>query len=245
MPGDAAAILVSSIPVGRELGGRYRIIAHIADGTVASVYEARDLVTNEIVALKVLDPLRGADAVGRARFEREFQLLSQLSHPNIARSLAFQRDGDLDFIVLEHVPGSTLADRLAHGRFAHVEEVLAIATSLAEALEACHAAGVIHRDLKPSNVMIHPTRGAVILDFGIAWFSAAANLTRTGAVIGSPQYMAPELFASSYVDGRADVYAIGAMMFEMLTGRPMRLGSSVTELAARAAQPSPSVSAMR
>ena len=103
-------------------------------------------------------------------------------------------------------------------------------TSLAEALEACHAAGVIHRDLKPSNVMLHPTRGAVILDFGIAWFSAAANLTRTGAVIGSPQYMAPELFASSYVDARADVYAVGAMMFEMLTGRAMRLGSNVTEL---------------
>jgi len=242
---DLSERLASQIPVGRQLCGRYQIITHIADGAVASVYQARDLQTNVVVALKVLDPLRGADAVGRARFEREFQLLSQLSHPGIARCLGLERDGDLDILVLEYVEGMTLADALQSGRYARIDAALHVALGLAEALQACHDAGIIHRDLKPANVMIHPTRGAVILDFGVAWFSAAASLTRTGAVIGSPQYMAPEVFASSYVDARADVYAIGAMLFEMLTGRAMRLGNNVTDLAMRTGEVPPAVSTLR
>jgi hypothetical protein len=227
------------------LCGRYTIISHIADGAVASVYQARDCRTQGLVALKVLDPLRSADVVGRARFEREFHVLSKLSHPGIAQCMALERDGDLDILVLEYIEGTTLADVLAAGRFPRVDDALRLALGLASALERCHEAGIIHRDLKPANVMIHPTRGAVILDFGIAWFSAAASLTRTGAVIGSPQYMAPELFSSSYVDARADVYAVGAMLFEMLTGRPLRLGNNVTDLALRPNETPPAVSAMR
>src|SRR5207237_3530008 len=102
---------------------------------------------------------------------------------------------------------------------------------LAAAVAACHEQGVLHRDLKPENVILHPERGPVVLDFGVAWFSTAANLTRTGAVIGSPQYLAPEVFSSSLADARADVYALGVMLFEMLTGRPVHLAGSVDELA--------------
>ena len=102
---------------------------------------------------------------------------------------------------------------------------------LCEALEVCHGQGVLHRDLKPANIMVHPTRGAVILDFGVAWFSSAANLTRTGAVVGSPQYLAPEALSSALWDARADIYAVGVMLFEMLTGRPVHLANGVAELA--------------
>lgn len=223
--------IISDLPVGLRLCDRYVIKEKIADGAMASVYLATDETATMDVALKILDPLRGADPVGHARFEREFQVLSRLEHPSIARCFRMERDGDLDILVMEHVHGSTLESRILEGGRMKVKEAATIALSLAEALEACHAQGILHRDLKPANVVLEPARGPVILDFGVAWFSSAANLTRTGAVIGSPQYLAPEAFSSSLVDARADIYALGAILFEMLTGRPVRLVSSVAEMA--------------
>lgn len=226
---DSVALSVFSIDVGTVIAERYTIVEKIADGAMAAVYRATDDRSEGTVALKILDPLRGADPIGRARFEREFLVLSKLSHPGIARCLRLERSGDLDVLVLEFVPGETLAARLDRGRL-RVEESLHIATSLAHALSHCHAEGVLHRDLKPTNIILHPDRGPVILDFGVAWFTSAANLTRTGALVGSPQYMAPEVFASSLFDARADLYSLGAMLFEMLTGRPVHLSENVIDL---------------
>jgi tRNA A-37 threonylcarbamoyl transferase component Bud32 len=218
----------SDLEPGTVLCGRYRVEEKLADGAVASVYRATD--GDAVVALKVLDPLRGADPVGRQRFEREFEVLCKLQHPNISRCLDLKRDGDLDILVLEYVEGETLQARLSRGRFS-VREAVQRALQLCEALQVCHAQGVLHRDLKPANVMVHPERGAVILDFGVAWFSSAANLTRTGAVVGSPQYLAPEALSSSLWDARADIYSVGVMLFEMLCGRPIHAASGVAELA--------------
>ncbi|MEW5849430.1 MAG: serine/threonine-protein kinase [Myxococcota bacterium] len=223
-------LIISDLPPGLLLCGRYRVREKIADGAMASVYLANDEQANIDVALKILDPLRGADPVGRARFEREFEVLSRLNHPAIAHCYRLERHGDLDILVLEHVPGETLESRLKRGRF-KVPEAVDVAARLAQALESCHSQGILHRDLKPANVVLHPQRGPVILDFGVAWFSSAANLTRTGAVIGSPQYLAPEAFASSVTDARADIYALGVILFEMLTGRPVHLADNVAELA--------------
>ncbi len=217
-------LVVWSLPVGLRLGDRYRVQGKIGEGAMACVYRALDEVDDVVVALKVLDPLRGADPVGRARFDREFQLLSRLSHPAVARSIRTARHGDLEILVLEYLEGETLAERLARGALPVIAAVSA-GRRLAEAVAVCHDRGILHRDLKPANVMLHPDRGPVILDFGVAWFSAAATLTRTGAVIGSPQYIAPEILRSSVADPRADVYALGVILFEMLTGTTAVTGS--------------------
>ncbi len=220
----------SAATPGALLCARYRVTAHVADSAVASVYQAEDTQLGGLVALKILDPLRAPDPVTRARFEREFEILSRFAHPGLARALALTRHDDLDILVMEYVDGECLADRLARGRLA-VDEAIAVAERLARALAVCHEAGVLHRDLKPANVILHPERGPVILDFGVAWLSAATNLTRTGAVVGSPQYMAPETFTSALCDARSDLYSLGAILFEALCGRPVRTADAVCELA--------------
>ena len=210
-------LVIWALPRGVRLAGRYLVQEKLGEGAMACVYRALDEVDDTTVALKVLDPLRGADPVGRARFEQEFQVMSRLAHPGVARSLGATRHGELEILVLEFLEGETLQARLERGPLP-INAALTAIRRIAEAVAACHAQGVLHRDLKPANVILHPDRGPVILDFGVAWFSAAATLTRTGAVIGSPQYIAPEVLRSSIADPRADVYALGVILFEMLTG---------------------------
>jgi serine/threonine-protein kinase len=241
---DAASVFWS-LPSGTTISGRYTITDKIAEGASAVLYRARDTADGATVALKVLDPMRSADPVGRLRFEREFEILGKLSHAGIARCHRRLTDRGLDVLVLEYIEGETLETRLQRARLP-VAEAVDIGMRLLDALDACHRQGVIHRDLKPANVVLHPERGPVILDFGVAWFSSALNLTRTGAVIGSPQYLAPESFGSSLTDERADVYAVGVLLFEMLTGRTVYLAESVAELATlHASEPPPSVAALR
>ena len=214
------------------LSSRYRVQAKLADGGAATVYRAHDLVRGGPVALKVFDPLQGADPVARARFAREFQVLVSVSHPGVARALSFEEGPHFDVLVMEWVEGELLRDRFSRGDL-DWQEAVDLGGALNLALEACHAAGVVHRDLKPENIVLHPERGPVILDFGVAWFSSALTLTRTGAVLGSPRYLAPELFRSPDVDGRADLFALGAILYEGLAGRPVRSVDSMAEMAAR------------
>ncbi len=176
-------ITAFNIAPGTVICGRYTVKEKVADGAMATVYRAEDRSSDREVALKILDPLRGADPVGRARFEREFEVLVRLSHQGIAHCFRLERDGELDILVLEFVEGETLEARLARSRLS-VDEALEITARLAEALGHCHQNDVLHRDLKPTNIILHPERGPVILDFGVAWFTSAANLTRTGAVVG-------------------------------------------------------------
>ncbi len=214
-----AGLVVWALPIGARLADRYRIQEKLGEGGMACVYRAHDEVDETTVALKVLDPLRGADPVGRARFEQEFKILGRLSHPGVARAIRAARHGELEILVLEYLEGETLQTRLTRGPLP-VASAISMGRRLAETVAACHTEGILHRDLKPANVMLHPDRGPIVLDFGVAWFSAAATLTRTGAVIGSPQYIAPEVLRSSVADARADVFALGVIVFEMLTGAP-------------------------
>ncbi|MEJ7729815.1 MAG: serine/threonine-protein kinase [Polyangiaceae bacterium] len=250
LSGTAAARAVEagvfwSLEAGTRIGDGYRIQEKIAEGANSAVYLALDEGGRGAVALKILDPLKGADPVGRLRFEREFEILRKLSHPGIAACHRRLTDGALDVLVLEYIEGENLETRLQRSRLP-VAEAVAIAVRLLDALDVCHRQGVVHRDLKPANVLLHPERGPVLVDFGVAWFSTALNLTRTGAVIGSPQYLAPESFGASLTDERADLYAIGVILFEMLTGRPVHLADSVAELAAcHVSDPPPNVTVLR
>ncbi len=205
--------------IGRTLS-RYRILEQLGQGGMGVVYRAHDPHLERDVALKVLS--QGAvDDDSRARFRREALALSRLSHPGIGTAFDFDREDGVDFLVMEYVSGTTLAARLEHGPLEEAE-VLDLGLQIAEALEAAHEQGVVHRDLKPANVMVTPRGRAKILDFGLAKLRAdrpAPALTGPQLMLGTLGYMAPEQLTGVEIDARADLFALGAVLYEMATGR--------------------------
>ena len=226
-----------ALPAGTRLGP-YEILASIGAGGMGEVYRARDSRLGRTVAVKLLAPHLAASPEVRLRFEREARTVSQLSHPNICAVYDVGRQGDLDYLVMEHLDGETLAARLASGPMP-LQDLLRCAAEIADALARAHAAGVVHRDLKPGNVMLTST-GTKLLDFGLARIvereepqarqsvaeTAARSLTEQGAVLGTLAYMAPEQLEGKPADARADVFAFGAVVYEMTTGRPAFEGTS-------------------
>jgi TolB-like protein/Tfp pilus assembly protein PilF len=207
--------------IGETLA-RYRVLAPLGRGGMGVVYRAHDPHLERDVALKVLPDGALADEDSRARFRREALSLSQLSHPAIGTVFDFDTQDGVDFLVMEYVPGDSLAARLATGALGE-NEALDLGLQIAEALEAAHEQGVVHRDLKPANVMVTPRGRVKVLDFGLAKLRAHPSRAQalTGAVLlGTAPYMAPEQLLGADVDGRADVFAFGALLYEMLTGRP-------------------------
>jgi serine/threonine-protein kinase len=208
--------------IGRTLA-RYRIVEPLGEGGMGVVYRAHDPHLERDVALKLLPQGALADEESRSRFRREALALSRLSHPGIGTVFDFDTQDGLDFLVMEFVPGVTLSERLAVGPLEENEAVV-LSLQIAEALEVAHEQGVIHRDLKPANVMVTPRGRAKVLDFGVAKLvaqPAASTVALTGpqSVLGTVGYMAPEQLLGNDVDERADVFALGAVMFEMATGR--------------------------
>jgi eukaryotic-like serine/threonine-protein kinase len=207
--------------------GVYEIVGHLGAGGMGEVYRARDTKLGREVALKVLPDALAREAERQARFEREARLLASLNHASIATLYGFEEAGGSRFLVLELVPGETLEERLARGPLA-VEEALALARQIAEALEAAHAKGIVHRDLKPGNVKVTPDGRVKVLDFGLAKalgpdgsateLSDSPTLTRAGAVLGTAAYMSPEQAQGREVDRRADVWAFGCVLYGMLAG---------------------------
>ena len=219
--------LMGAAPGSLAAGDRlshFRIVAKIGEGGMGLVYLARDLHLERDVALKVLPPGAPADPDAGARFRREALALSRLSHPNIAVVHDFDTHEGRDFLVMEFVPGTTLADRLERGPLPEAE-VIRIGVQLAAALDCAHQAGVLHRDLKPGNLRVTPDGRLKVLDFGLAKLLAPAerDVTRTllsevGTVVGTPAYMAPEQLRGGPVDERSDLYAAGAVLYEAVTG---------------------------
>jgi Tol biopolymer transport system component len=239
----------ASVPslVGRQLGA-YRIDAPIGAGGMGEVYRARDTRLGRDVALKILPAAFAADAQRRSRFEREARAVAALNHPNICTIHDVGHEQGIDFLVMELVDGESLAARLARGPLP-LDEALARAIEIAEALDKAHGRGIIHRDLKPGNVMLAKTGSgnathAKLLDFGLARIVASAVAagapvltdatpkTETGAVLGTLQYMAPEQIEGQPADARTDIFAFGALLYEMLTGRRAFEGSSTAALMA-------------
>jgi eukaryotic-like serine/threonine-protein kinase len=213
---------------------------------MGEVYRATDTRLDRTVAIKVLVPELAADPEFRSRFEREARAISSLTHPHICVLHDVGRDGGVDYLVLEHLEGQTLADRLkAEGGRLKLGDVLRIATEIADALDAAHRHGIVHRDLKPGNVMLTPS-GAKLLDFGLAKRPAGAaaaalaslatqpdTATAQGTMLGTLQYMAPEQLQGRPVDARTDIFALGEILFEMVTGRRAFAGGTQASVIAK------------
>ena len=229
VPGGRMAPPNSPLVRGTRIGP-YEIVAPLSAGGMGQLYRARDTRLGREVAIKVPVTSAGSNAERRERFQREAQAIATLNHPHICTIHDVGFESGLDYLVLELLHGETLASRLARGALP-AQEALAIAIEIAEALERAHRAGIIHRDLKPGNVMLTPS-GTKVLDFGLARITrgdtdtpaspsgdAIAPLTRASGVVGTLQYMAPEQLQGRVADARADIFAFGATLYEMLTGR--------------------------
>ena len=234
-----------ALTIGSQLGS-HEITALLGKGGMGEVYRARDLKLKREVAIKVLPDEFSRDVDRLGRFQREAEVLAALNHPNIANIYDLEEHYGSRYLVLELVEGETLADRVANGPIP-VEEALAIARQIAEGLEAAHEKGIIHRDLKPANVKITPDGKVKVLDFGLARAlettpvdSSLSNsptlslaATQAGIILGTAAYMPPEQAKGRTADRRADIWAFGVVLYEMLTGRMMFSGETVSETMAQ------------
>jgi Tol biopolymer transport system component len=234
-----------SLTAGTRLGP-YEVVSAIGAGGMGEVYRARDTKLNRDVALKVLPDLLASDPERLARFRREAQVLASLNHPNIAHLYGFEDAGATHALVMELVEGPTLADRISQGPMA-LADVLPIARQIADALEAAHEQGIVHRDLKPANVKVRDDGTVKVLDFGLAKAldpsspssadamhspTMTARATQMGVILGTAAYMAPEQAKGKAADRRADVWAFGVVLFEMITGQQLFTGETATEVMA-------------
>jgi len=216
--------------VGRVLVGRYQLLERIGEGGMGVVWRCFDLDLEEPVALKFLREDYASDDHLRASFRREVKLARRVTHPNVARVYEFGKTADFHFLTMEFVPGESLSTLLTREGRLPPAQVLALAFSLCRGLAAAHAAGVVHGDIKPGNVLVAPGRGAVLTDFGIA--RALSEVLSGESLGGTPLYMPPEQFLNEAMAPQNDVYAVGVLLFEALTGQVPWPSEEPAELAA-------------
>ena len=216
------------------LGGRYRIAARLGAGAFGEVYRAHDSVLGREVAVKrirlesFVEPTQLEEV--KKRFVREAQVAARLQHPNIVTTHDIVATPAMSFIVMELVQGQTLQGLLQSRGRLPLEETIRLLAQAAAALDHAHANLVVHRDVKPGNIMIEPSGHVKVMDFGIAKVETGANLTTTGSIMGTPNYMSPEQAQGLKVDGRSDLFSLGCVLYECLTGKKPFLGESVTAI---------------
>jgi serine/threonine-protein kinase len=214
---------------GQTVNDKYEVIESLGQGGMNDAYKARDRATGRLVVLKIPFTSLIGDPATYSRYQRELEIGKRLHHPNIQRLLDEGRlDGVSPYLVLEFVEGTLLREYLRQHAPLPVDETVRIAVQLAEALQYCHEHGVVHRDLKPENILIQADGTVKLVDFGIALLQGARRLTfrRLTTGFGTPDYMAPEQVQGDRGDARTDVYALGVMLYEMLTGEVPYQGDS-------------------
>ncbi|PKN56296.1 MAG: hypothetical protein CVU56_16760, partial [Deltaproteobacteria bacterium HGW-Deltaproteobacteria-14] len=213
--------------IGTVVSGRYEIVKHLGSGGMGSVFMAKQLAMDRMVALKLLHAHYASNKQAVARFNREMQVTAKIEHPNTIRVYDFgQAEDGRIYLAIEYLEGHTLSKALSAGEPMGSERLVHIGVQIGKALSAAHSDGVVHRDLKPDNVMLLDRYGerdfVKVLDFGIARFmddASRTQLTAEGAVVGTPIYMSPEQATGGVLDHRTDIYSFGVMLFEMATGR--------------------------
>ena len=246
-----------AVPSGTKFGS-YEVGAPIGAGGMGEVYQAHDTKLGRDVAIKVLPEAFADDPERLARFQREAKMLAALNHPNIATIFGLEHSNGTHYLVMELVPGDTLQQRVKRDGTVPIEEALAIAKQIAEALEAAHEKGIIHRDLKPANVKVTPEGKVKVLDFGLAkafegdpssvdignspTLSQAA--TMQGVILGTAAYMSPEQARGKAVDKRTDIWAFGCVLYELLTGKQAFHGEDITEILAAVVKSEPDWTAL-
>ena len=229
--GKPRSVQQSSRVLGHVLADRYELGPVLGQGGMARVHQGLDRQLGRQVAIKVLAPPFDRDGEFVERFRREARAAAGLSHPNIVAVFDSGSDDGTHFIVTELVEGETLADRLRRDGPMPPADAVAVAVDIARALAAAHARGLIHRDIKPGNVMLLPDGRVKVVDFGIARAAGSDTLTNTGVVLGSTAYLSPEQAGGQPVDERADLYSLGCVLYEMLTGQvPFRADTPIATM---------------
>jgi serine/threonine-protein kinase len=230
-------------PSPELLAGRYALGVPLGHGGMGEVREALDVRLEREVAVKLLRSDLAADPAVRRRFEREARAAARVSHPHVVAVFDTGEQDGVPFIVMERVPGRTLADEIARGPL-DADRAATIALDVVAALEAAHRLGVIHRDIKPGNILLGPT-GAKVADFGIATIAEGTDLTTTGLLIGTTAYLAPERLGGAPASASSDLYGVGVVLFEALAGRPpFHADTPLALVAAISAGESPALSTL-
>lgn len=221
------------------LGDRYETKEVIGRGGMATVYRGTDSVLGRTVAIKILSSQYAEDPEFVARFRREAQSAAKLSHPNVVPVFDTGSDGGTNFIVMEYIEGRTLAEILVQDGQLLPERAIEIAEAVCQALSFAHEQGIVHRDIKTGNIMITKTGEVKVMDFGIAGAISQDTVAQTATVMGTASYLSPEQAQGRSVDQRSDIYSLGVVLFEMLTGRPPFAGDSAVSVAVQHVQENP------
>jgi serine/threonine protein kinase/Tfp pilus assembly protein PilF len=224
---------------GSIFAGRYRVIEDLGEGGMGEVYKVFDTEIHEKVALKLIRPEIAADKKTITRFQNELKLARKISHKNICRMYHLSREKDTYYLTMEYIEGESLRSMIRMTKRLSLATSLHVAIQVCEGLAAAHRAGVVHRDLKPQNILVDKNGNVRIMDFGIARSVRTKKETGTGVVLGTPEYMSPEQAEGKEVDGRSDIYSLGIILFEMVTGRPPFESDSIIQVLQRQSAEAP------
>src|SRR5437867_6882264 len=234
-PDDAATLHpvsgeeIPTLPPGTMLAGRYQTIQILGVGGMGAVYKAFDRQLTRVVALKTILPELSSTPLALRRLKQEVLLAQQVVHKNVVRIFDIGEDGATKFITMDFIEGTDLKNVIVQRGKLPAQEAVAIIRQVCQGLETAHAAGVVHRDLKPQNIMVQKDGHALVMDFGIAHSGQSKGVTQTGAFVGTPEYMSPEQARTEEVDARSDIFSLGLIFYEMLTGKVPFHGNSMLE----------------